>query len=324
MTTEFKSPSNPNRYAPRFTQVATLLRAPLAETLDDVDIGLVGVPYDGGLTNRPGARHGPREVRNESSLMRMINHTSRLNPFELCRIADVGDVPFSEILIIESAMKEIQSFFTQLKAANVLPVTVGGDHSISLPILRSLATSGPVAMIHFDAHTDTWADFQGSKFHHGSPFRWAVEENLIDPKKTIQIGIRGAQNIADGWDFSIESGMRVVFIEELLERGTQAIVEEARRVVGDSPAYLTFDVDGLDPVYAPGTGTPEVGGFSTAQALAMLKGLRGLNFIGGDVVEISPPFDVSGLTSLAGATILYEMVCLMAESFGPVMTQDRP
>ena len=170
-------------------------------------------------------------------------------------------------------------------------------------------------MIHFDAHTDTWADFQGSKFHHGSPFRWAVEENLIDPKKTIQIGIRGAQNISDGWDFSIESGMRVVFIEELFERGTQAIAEEARQVVGDSPVYLTFDVDGLDPVYAPGTGTPEIGGFTTAQALDMLKGLRGLNYVGGDVVEISPPFDVGGLTSLAGATILYEIVCLTAESF---------
>jgi guanidinopropionase len=315
MSTKYKPPSSPDRNAPRFTQVPTLLRAPLADSLDDVDIGLVGVPYDGALTNRPGARHGPREVRNESSLMRMINHVSRQNPFELCRIADVGDVPFSEVLVIEAAMKEIESFFADLCAANVIPVAVGGDHSISLPILRSLAKSGPVAMIHFDAHTDTWADFQGSKFHHGSPFRWAVEENLIDPKKTIQIGIRGAQNITDGWDFSVKSGMRVVFIEELFERGTKEIVKEARKIVGDSPVYLTFDVDGLDPVYAPGTGTPEIGGFTTAQALDMLKGLRGLNYVGGDVVEISPPFDVGGLTSLAGATILYEIVCLIAENF---------
>ena len=316
MTDTFQPPSNPDMFAPRYTQVPTLLRAPLADSLDDVDIGLVGVPYDGALSCRPGARHAPREVRNESSLMRAINHVTKVNPFELCRIADVGDVPFTKLLEgVEASFGEIEAFIAQLVAHNIVPISVGGDHSISFPILRAIAKDGPVALIHFDAHTDTWDQFQGSKFNHGSPFRRAHEENLIDASKTVQIGIRGAQNTAEGWEYSLETGMRVMFIEEVMERGTKAIIEETKEIVGDTPVYLTFDVDCLDPVYAPGTGTPECGGLTTAQALDMLKNLRGLNYIGGDVVEISPPFDLGGLTSLAGATILYEITCLVAEAF---------
>jgi guanidinopropionase len=299
--------------APRYSEIATFLRAPLAERLEGVDIGVVGIPYDGALTNRPGARHGPREVRNQSSMTRAINHATRVNPFALCKIADVGDVAFSSVFNIEDTHREITDFIAMMVAAGVMPISVGGDHSISLPILRALAKA-PVAMIHIDAHTDTWDSFQGSKFNHGAPFRRAVEEGLIDPKKTIQIGIRGAQNISEGWDYSRESGMRVVFIEEFAKSGPAAIAAEARKLVGDMPVYLTFDIDSLDPVYAPGTGTPEIGGITTMQAQELLRSLRGLNYIGADLVEVSPPFDIGGMTAMTAATVLYEITCNLAEA----------
>jgi guanidinopropionase len=196
----------------------------------------------------------------------------------------------------------------------VLPVTAGGDHSITYPIFKAIAADAPIGMVHIDAHTDTWGEIWGSKFHHGAPFRLAVEEGLLDPKRTIQIGIRGGQNFMDGIEFSQSSGMRVVFIEEFAERGVNAIIEEARRVVGDGPTYISFDVDGLDPVYAPGTGTPEIGGITTLEAQQLLRGLRGLNLIGGDVVEVSPPYDPSGNTALVGASLMFDILCLVADS----------
>jgi guanidinopropionase len=308
----FKPPAVPDMYAPRYTQIASFMRAPLAQSLDDVDIGLAGVPYDGGLTNRPGARHGPREVRNHSSLMRTINHATRINPHELCRIADVGDVAFHNAFDIEAAHGEISDFFTLLADAGVMPLSVGGDHSVTLPILRALAKE-PLALIHIDAHNDTWDTFQGSKFHHGAPFRLAVEENLIDPAKTIQIGIRGAQNTAESWDYSVRAGMRVVFIEEVFDRGSAEIAAIARQVVGNAPVYLSFDVDALDPVFAPGTGTPEAGGMTMHQSLTLIRALRGLDYVGADVVEVSPPFDVGDITSLSAATIMYEILCNLSE-----------
>jgi len=299
---------------PRYSEIATFMRAPLAESLDELDIALVGVPTDLGVTNRAGARHGPREIRNASSLMRTSNLAMRINPYELCRIADVGDVRFSNRYDLEIQVKEIESYFRQLSAAGVLPVTAGGDHSITYPIFKAIAADAPIGMVHIDAHTDTWGEIWGSKFHHGAPFRLAVEEGLLDPKRTIQIGIRGGQNFMDGIDFSQSSGMRVVFIEEFAERGVNAIVEEARRVVGDGPTYISFDVDGLDPVYAPGTGTPEIGGITTLEAQQLLRGLRGLNLVGGDVVEVAPPYDPSGNTALVGASLMFDILCLVADS----------
>lgn len=293
-------------------EIATFMRMPLAQSLDDADIGIFGVPYDGALTNRPGARHGPRAIRDQSSLIRAINHATRVNPFELARVRDLGDVPFSQLFDIEATHAEIAAFAGSVVAAGVLPLAIGGDHSVSLPLLRAAAKE-PVALIHIDAHTDTWDSFQGSKFNHGAPFRRAVEEGLIDPSKTIQIGIRGTQNISEGWDYSAASGMRVVFCEEVHERGPAALAEEARALVGNHPVYLTFDIDSLDPAYAPGTGTPEIGGLTTAQAQALLRGLRGLNYVGADLVEVSPPFDSAGLTAMAGAGLAYEILCLLAE-----------
>ena len=302
---------------PRYQEIATFMRAPYRPDLDDVDIALYGVPYDGGVTNRPGARHGPREIRNQSSLMRTINHATRIDPYARCRVADVGDVRFGAVYDNAAVNADIEAFVARIVASGAVPLGAGGDHSITYPVLRALASpAAPVGLVHIDAHTDTWAEFRGEKFHHGSPFRLACEDGLLDPQRTVQIGIRGAQNWADGWEYSQAKGMRVVFIEEFEALGVEGVVAEARRVVGDGPTYLSFDVDGLDPVYAPGTGTPEVGGITTREALALLRGLRGLDLVGGDVVEVAPPFDPSGTTALVGATLMYEILCLLAEVHG--------
>jgi guanidinopropionase len=299
---------------PRYAELATFMRAPLADSLEGVDIGLIGVPTDLGVTNRPGARHGPREIRNSSSLMRAFNVGMRMNPYDLCRIADLGDVRFSSRYDLESQVDDIARFYRGVHEAGVLPVTAGGDHSITYPIFKGIASQRPIGMIHIDAHTDTWGEVFGSKFTHGAPFRLAVEDGLLDPKRTIQIGIRGGQNQMDGIEFSERQGMRVVFMEEFARIGVERVIEEARRVVGDGPTYISFDVDGLDPVYTPGTGTPEIGGISTVDAQRFLAGLRGLTLIGGDVVEVAPPYDQTGNTALVGASIMFEILCLVADS----------
>ena len=299
---------------PRYTGVPTFMRAPYREDWTQLDIGLVGVPFDGGVTNRTGARHGPREIRNQSSLIRKMNQSSGIDPHALCTIADVGDAWVQSPFNLETGLAEIQQFFDDIHQHNVVPVSAGGDHSITLPIFRAIAQDRPLGMVHFDAHCDTGDDYLGSKFHHGAPFRRAVEEGLLDPLRTIQIGIRGSLNDPDVWKFSHDTGMRVVYMEEFYDLGVKAVIDEARRVVGSGPTYVSFDVDGLDPVYAPGTGTPEVGGFSTVEAQFMIRGLRGLNLIGGDVVEVAPPFDPSGNTALVGATMMFEILCVVAES----------
>ena len=317
--TTFKSPVTKKDYVgnlePRYAGIPTFMRTPLVETLEDVDIGLIGVPYDGGVTNRAGARHGPREVRNQSSLMRTIHHINRESPFDIANIADLGDVSFSEPFDHQAVNNDITDFFGLVKESGVIPLSVGGDHSITYPIFKGIANDGPIGMVHIDAHTDTWGEIWGSKFHHGSPFRLAVEDGLLDPKRTIQIGIRGAQNFMDGIDFSLDSGMRVVFMEEFFERGVKEVIKEALDTVGDGPTYISFDVDGLDPVFAPGTGTPEVGGITTIEAQTLLRGLKGLNLIGADVVEVAPPFDQTGNTALVGATMMYEILCLLTDRF---------
>ncbi len=301
--------------APRYAEIATFMRAPRVYDPKELDIALIGVPFDFGVTNRPGARHGPREIRNSSTLMRAIHHVTKVDPYDLCRIGDLGDVAFQQIFELEACLDDIAEFYGRVHAAGAAPLSAGGDHTITLPIFRAIADRGqPLGMVHIDAHTDTWDEFLGSKYMHGTPFRRAVEEGLLDPKRTIQIGIRGAQNSDEGWTFSLDSGMRVVFMEEFTELGVAAVIAEARRVVGDGPVYVSFDVDGLDPVYAPGTGTPEVGGLTTIEAQLLLRGLRGLDLVGGDVVEVAPPFDPTGNTALVGATMMYEILCPLAEA----------
>jgi len=300
--------------APRYTGLATFMRAPEVHDAAEVDIALIGVPFDGAVTNRPGTRHGPREIRNMSSLMRSIHPVSKINPYTLCKVGDLGDVPFPHVYDLPATVQDITDFYRTVKAAGTVPLTAGGDHSISFPILQALGEGSPVGLVHIDAHTDTWDEFLGSKFTHGAPFRRAVEAGVLDPKRTIQIGIRGAQNTAEGWTYSIDSGMRVMFMEEFTQLGVEAVLAEARRVVGDGPTYISFDIDSLDPSFAPGTGTPEIGGLTTIEAQALVRGLQGLDLIGGDLVEVAPPFDPTGHTALVGATMMYEMLCVLADA----------
>lgn len=299
----------------RFTEIPTFMRTPLVNDLDAVDIGIIGIPYDGGLTCRTGARYGPREVRNQSSLMRAINVTTGARPYEKARVGDLGDVRFTDLFNLERAIEDIERYFTAIAASNVVPLAVGGDHSVTYPILKAMARrfDSPLGLLHIDAHTDTWPPFAGSKFHHGAPFRLAADEGLIDPARTVQMGIRGGQNFADGLDYSRDQGMRVITIEEFEDIGWKAVAEQAKAIVGDGPVYLTFDVDGLDPAYTPGTGTPESGGITMREAQRLLREFAGVNIIGADVVEVSPPLDPSGMTAMNGATILFEILCLLAE-----------
>jgi guanidinopropionase len=309
------------RPGPALGGIASFLNAPIATDMSAVDIGLIGVPFDGGVTMRPGARHGPREIRNMSSLVRGFHQSLKFDPMTLCRIADMGDVPLDNLYNLEDAHRDIQAAFERLHRGGVVPIAVGGDHSVTLPIFRAIAHSRPLGMIHFDAHCDTCGPFAGSKFHHGAPFLHAVQEGLLDPKRTVQIGIRGTIPDGDLWKFSHDSGMRVVYMDEFYERGYKAVIDEARTIVGDGPTYISFDVDGLDPVYASGTGTPEPGGLTTLDAQLMLRRLRGLNLVGGDVVEVAPPLDPTGNTAYVGASMLFEIVCIVAES---VTTRRRP
>ncbi|MCP3690532.1 MAG: agmatinase [Gammaproteobacteria bacterium] len=302
---------------PRFAGIATFMRLPYVapEHAGEVNIGLIGVPWDGGTTNRAGARHGPRQIRDLSTMARNFHHATGIMPFELCNCADLGDTSVNPV-DIEDTLDRVERFYSEVVEQQILPLTAGGDHLISLPIMRALCRDEPVGMVHFDAHTDTLDRYFGeSKFTHGTPFRRAIEEGLLDPKRTVQIGIRGALYGPQDKDWGLEQGIRVIEIEEYNDLGVEAVIAEARRVVGDGRTYLSFDIDALDPVYAPGTGTPEIGGITTYDAQCMLRGLRGLNLIGADVVEVSPPFDTSGNTALVAVTMMFEILCLLAEGF---------
>lgn len=299
---------------PRFAGLPTFMRLPVASP-EEVDIALVGVPFDGGTTNRTGARHGPREIRNQSSLVRRVHHVTGISPFDRIKAGDCGDAPVNPLDLMAS-LDSIGTFFAAIHAARTRPLTAGGDHLITLPILRALAAKEPVGLIHFDAHSDTYDSFFGNRYNHGTPFRRAIEEGLLDPRRIIQIGIRGAISDAANYDFAREAGVRIVFIEEFAERGAKSVMEEARRLVGDAPTYVSFDIDALDPSIAPGTGTPEIGGITTREAQALVRLLDGVDIIGADLVEVSPPLDPTGATALAGATLMFELLCVMANSPG--------
>lgn len=303
----FEGPSAHRAMLP-YGGVPTLLGAPHVETLEGLDIALVGVPMDLGVTNRPGARFGPRALR---SIERVgpYHHALKIMPCTAARIADVGDVPLRSGFDIASAMADIERFFDRVRDAGVRPVSVGGDHSISFPILKALGRDRPLGMVHIDAHCDTGGDFGGSKFHHGGPFRHAVLAGVLDPQRTIQIGIRGSTELL--WEFSYDAGMTVLHIEDVARLGIDAVVERARAVVGGGPVYVSFDVDGLDPAFAPGTGTPEVGGLMPREAQAILRGLAGLDVVGGDVVEVAPQYDTSTNTALVGAQMMFEITSLI-------------
>ena len=297
---------------PRFAGIATFMRLPLAASAENLDVALVGVPWDGGTTNRAGARHGPREIRSQSSLMRRVHHVDGISPYDVARVADVGDAPVNPIDLRDS-LERIERFFVEIAGHGAIPITAGGDHLVSLPILRALARE-PLGLIHFDAHSDTNDRYFGDNpYTHGSPFRRAVEEGLLDPKRIVQIGIRGSIYHQSDYDFARAAGVRIVFMEEFVRRGTDEVMQEARAIVGAGPVYVSYDIDSIDPGMAPGTGTPEIGGFSTREAQGLVRALRGLTIVGADVVEVSPPFDVSGLTALAGATMMFELLCAIVD-----------
>ena len=293
--------------------VSTFLDAPYRPDAPDLpdfgglDVALIGVPMDLGVTNRAGARLGPRAVRNVERIG-PYNHALKLAPLAECRAADVGDVPFRSRYSLESCVQDIVAFYSKVHAAGVLPLSIGGDHSISYPILQAVGRNRPVGMVHIDAHCDTSGELEGSRFHHGGPFRQAVLAGVLDPERTIQIGIRGPAEVF--WGFSYESGMTVLHIEDVDRLGIEAVVEKARAVVGDGPTYVSFDVDGLDPAYAPGTGTPEAGGLTPREAQAILRGLAGVDIVGGDVVEVAPQYDPTSNTAMVGAQILFEIFSL--------------
>ncbi len=296
---------------PRYAGIPTFMRLPQA-TPAEVDIALLGIPFDGGVTNRAGTRHGPREIRNQSALMRRVHHVTGLSPYDRARIADCGDAPVDPFDLMRT-LDLISGHYADVRKAGALPLSAGGDHLVSLPILRGLVADGPVGLIHFDAHSDTYDTFfNGNRFNHGTPFRRAIEEGLVDPKRHVQIGLRGAISDAANYDFAKANGIRMIFMEEFAARGALDVMAEARAIVGDRPTYVTFDIDCIDPSQAPGTGTPEIGGFLTREAQALVRQLDGLDLIGADLVEVAPPFDPSGLTALTGATIMFELLCVLA------------
>jgi len=303
---EVKSPDG-KRTLP-YSGVPTLLGLPYAPDATDLDIAAVGVPMDLGVSNRSGARFGPRAVR---AIERIgpYHPTMRGVPKSRARCADVGDVPFRSRYSLEQSLEDIERYYAALKARGVRPLSVGGDHSITYPILKALGRDAPLGLVHIDAHCDTMGAYDGSKFHHGGPFRLAVLDGVLDPDRTIQIGIRGAANMF--WEFSHASGMTVIYMEDFLALGVPAVIDKARAVVGDGPVYVSVDVDGFDPAYAPGTGTPEAGGLEAREGLALLRGLRGLNIVGADVVEVAPQYDPTTNTAQLAAQILFEEFALM-------------
>jgi len=274
-----------------------------------LDVAVVGVPMDLGVTNRAGARLGPRAVRAVERIG-PYEHALEIAPLTRLRAADIGDVPMQSRFSLEACHADIESYFAAIRAAGVIPLAVGGDHSVTYPILRALGKDQPVGMLHIDAHCDTGGTFEGSKFHHGGPFRQAVLDGVLDPERSIQIGIHGGAEFL--WEFSVDSGMTVLHVEEVAEMGLQAVIEKARQVIGDGPTYVTFDIDGIDPGFAPGTGTPEVGGLTPREALSILRGIAGANIIGGDVVEVAPQYDATTNTAHVAAQMLFTELCLVA------------
>ncbi len=296
---------------PRFAGPGTMMRLPAKESAAGLDACFVGVPLDIGTSNRSGARFGPRSIRNESVLLRPYNMATRAAPFDSLSVADIGDVAINTFNL-QKSIPIIEAAYDEILSHDVIPLTLGGDHTIVLPILRAMAKKyGPVGVVHIDAHTDINDHMFGEEIAHGTPFRRAVEEGLLDCKRVVQIGVRGTGYAADDFDWSTEQGFRVVQAEQCWHKSLAPLMAEVREQMGDGPVYISFDIDGLDPAFAPGTGTPEIGGLTIYQGLEIIRGCRGMKVIGGDLVEVAPPYDPSGNTSLTGANLLYEMLCVL-------------
>ncbi len=289
----------------------TLLDFPYSKNWEGLDTVLVGVPMDLGVTNRPGARFGPRALR---AIERVGPYHPSFNliPANVLRCADIGDVPFRSRFSLEKSIEDIEAFYRKIAAAGLRPISAGGDHSITYPIMKAMGADRPLGMVHIDAHCDTAGPYDDEKFHHGGPFRLAVLDGVLDPDRCVQIGIRGSAELA--WAFSYDSGMSVIHMEEFHEMGLAAVIALCREKAGGGPVYVSVDVDGIDPAYTPGTGTPEIGGLTPLEAQRILRGLAGLPIIGGDVVEVAPQYDPSANTAHAGATMMFEILGLLADA----------
>lgn len=299
---------------PRFGGPGTMMRLPAVTSAAGLDVCFVGIPLDIGTSNRPGTRFGPRQIRAESSMIRPYNMATRAAPFDCLRVADIGDVPINTYNL-PASLDIITNFHAAILAEGCVPLTLGGDHTLTLGVLRAVAAQhGPVALIHVDAHSDTNEHMFGERIAHGTPFRRAFEEGLLQNDKVFQIGLRGSGYAADDFDWGRNNGWTVVQAEECWGRSLAPLMAEIRTRIGDHPVYLTYDIDSLDPAFAPGTGTVEIGGLSTWQALEIVRGTAGLNLVGGDLVEVSPPYDPSGNTALIGANLLFEMLCALSQT----------
>ncbi|MEL0292550.1 MAG: agmatinase [Alphaproteobacteria bacterium] len=296
---------------PRFAGPGTMMRLPAADSAAGLDACFVGIPLDIGTSNRSGTRFGPKQIRAESVMLRPYNMWTRAAPFDSLKVADIGDVPINTF-DLKDAVKRIEAFYDNVLAHPVIPLTLGGDHTLTLPVLRAIAKKhGPVGLVHVDAHADINEHMFGESIAHGTPFRRAYEEGLIDPHHTWQIGLRGTGYTAEDFDWARDKGFTVVQAEELWHKSAAPLIADVRDKMGDRPVYLTFDIDSLDPAYAPGTGTPEIGGLTSVQAIEIIRGCRGMNLVGCDLVEVSPPYDLQGNTALLAANLLFEMLCVL-------------
>ncbi|MDB5779540.1 MAG: agmatinase [Polaromonas sp.] len=296
---------------PRFGGWASMMRLPMRSEAHGLNAGFIGVPLDIGTSHRPGTRFGPRQIRAESSLIRPYNMATGAAPFDALQVADLGDVAINTYNL-EKSIGIIEQHYRPVIDTGCIPLTLGGDHTIVLPILRALARRhGPVALVHVDAHADVNDDMFGERIAHGTPFRRAVEEGLLQGSKVWQIGLRGTGYGMDDFDWPRQQGFTVVPAHEVWYQSLAPLMAQVRESIGQAPCYLSFDIDGIDPSFAGGTGTPEIGGLTVPQALEIIRGCRGLNLVGADLVEVSPPYDTSGNTALLGANLLYEMLCVL-------------
>lgn len=296
---------------PRFGGIATMMRLPSADTTKGLDACFVGIPFDLGTSNRTGARFGPRAIRAESVLLRPYNMATRAAPFDSLQVADIGDLAINPYNL-EDSITRIEAAYDRIVSTGCRPIALGGDHTVTLPVLRAMKRRyGPLALVHVDAHADVNDTMFGEKIAHGTPFRRAVEEGLLINDRVTQIGLRGTGYSAQDFDWCRDQGFTVVQVEEVWGRALDGLMDEVRARVGDAPVYLSFDIDGIDPAFAPGTGTPEIAGLTVPQALQIIRGCRGLNLVGADLVEVSPPYDAAGTTALLGANLAYEMLCVM-------------
>ncbi len=308
--TEFNQPISGNDLA-RFSGPNTFMRLPQATSLAGLDVALLGIPMDIGTSWRSGTRFGPKQIRSESAMIRPYNMATSAAPFDTLQIADIGDLAINTFSLSES-LKIIKDSYDGILSQNVIPVAMGGDHSITLPILRAIAAKhGPVALVHVDAHADVNDEMFGERETHGTVFRRAYEEKLIVPDKTFQIGIRGSGYASTDFTEAQGWGFQQFPAWELWQQNLTQIGSQIRKTVGDHPVYITYDIDSLDPAYAPGTGTPEIGGLTTPQALQLIHALQGVNVVGCDLVEVSPPYDPSGNTALTAANLLFEILCIL-------------